>query len=66
MWCAVYSLQKEEKSILTFPTVTDIAGEMDALTDTFTHCKNCQKACIAAVEMLAVRGFFPDFRPCPV
>lgn len=39
------------------PAVTDVAGEMDALTDTFADCKACHKACTAAVEMLAVRDF---------
>lgn len=37
---------------------TDIAAEMDTLRDTFRDCKICQKACIAAVEMLAVRLCF--------
>ena len=36
--------------------VTDIAGEMDALTETFRDCKACLKACTAAVDMLAVRA----------
>ena len=45
--------------------MTDVAGEMDALTETFADCKTCHKACVAAVDMLAVRGF-PDFRPCLV
>lgn len=39
----------------TGPAVTDVAGEMDALTDTLRDCKACHKACVAAVEMLAVR-----------
>jgi len=34
---------------------TDVAGEMDALTDTFHDCKTCHKACVAAVDMLTVR-----------
>ncbi|KJA25990.1 hypothetical protein HYPSUDRAFT_133620 [Hypholoma sublateritium FD-334 SS-4] len=36
-------------------TVTDVAGEMDALTDTLRDCKICHKACVAAVEMLAYK-----------
>ena len=39
----------------TCPAVTDVAGEMDALPDTLHDCKTCHKACVAAVEMLAVR-----------
>lgn len=37
--------------------VTDIAGEMDALTETFRDCKTCLKACTAAVDMLAVSTY---------
>ncbi|KAF8971534.1 hypothetical protein BDZ97DRAFT_1651201 [Flammula alnicola] len=37
-------------------SATDVAGEMDALTNTFQDCKTCHKACIAAVEMLAYKG----------
>ncbi|KAF9535530.1 hypothetical protein CPB83DRAFT_841924 [Crepidotus variabilis] len=36
-------------------SATDVAGEMDALTDTFQDCKMCHKACTAAVEMLAYK-----------
>ncbi|PPQ63512.1 hypothetical protein CVT24_004740 [Panaeolus cyanescens] len=36
-------------------SATDVAGEMGALTDTLSECKTCQKACIAAVEMLAYK-----------
>ncbi|TFK41355.1 hypothetical protein BDQ12DRAFT_437031 [Crucibulum laeve] len=35
-------------------TGTDVAGEMGALTNTFT-CKACHKACNAAVDMLAYK-----------
>ena len=38
--------------------MTDVAAEMDTLTDTFRECKICHKACVAAVEMLAVRILF--------
>ena len=38
-----------------YPAVTDVAGEMHALTDTLRDCKTCHKACVAAVEMLVVR-----------
>ncbi len=33
---------------------------MDALTDTFRECKICHKACVAAVDMLAVRILFRE------
>ncbi|KAF9014971.1 hypothetical protein BDQ17DRAFT_1340266 [Cyathus striatus] len=38
-------------------TNTDVAGEMDRLTETLQHCKACYKACIAAVDLLAYKGF---------
>ena len=41
--------------LLTTFVVSDIAGEMDALTPTLMHCGVCHKAWIAAVEMLRVR-----------
>jgi hypothetical protein len=39
------------------PAVTDVAAEMGSLTDIFRDCKACHRACVAAVDMLAVRGF---------
>jgi len=57
--------KRKRKKLLDFnDLVTDVAGEMDALTDTFADCKTCHKACIAAVEMLAVRSF-PNFLSLP-
>lgn len=45
--------------------MTDVAAEMDALTDTLRECKICHKACVAAVEMLAVRTlFYPSVEIC--
>jgi len=41
--------------MMSWIPATDVAGEMDALTDTFRDCKTCHKACTAAVEMLEVR-----------
>lgn len=35
-------------------TGSDIAWEMRVLVKTFQDCKTCQKACVAAVDMLAV------------
>ncbi|KAF5336845.1 hypothetical protein D9611_003181 [Ephemerocybe angulata] len=36
-------------------TGSDIAWEMSSLVETFRDCKTCQKACIAAVDMLAYK-----------
>ncbi|KAF9473316.1 hypothetical protein BDN70DRAFT_908901 [Pholiota conissans] len=36
-------------------SVTDVAGEMEAFTETLQDCKVCYKACIAAVEMLSYK-----------
>lgn len=45
---------------------TDVAGEMDALTDTFRDCRACHKACEAAVDMLAVRLAYVSYcHPLP-
>jgi hypothetical protein len=41
-----------------FMLATDVAGEMEAFADTLRDCKICYKACVAAVEMLAVRMSF--------
>jgi len=37
-------------------SATDIAAEMDTLRETLRHCKMCNKACVAAVEMLAYKS----------
>jgi len=51
------------KCLANYPAVTDVAGEMDAVTDILRDCKTCHKACVAAVEMLAVRKrVLPDGR----
>jgi len=50
------SWDRQRKALIgRIECVTDVAGEMDALTDTFADCKTCHKACIAAVEMLAYK-----------
>jgi hypothetical protein len=44
-----------DKSIANMSAVTDVAGEMNTLADALPKdCQPCQKACIAAVTMLAV------------
>ncbi|KAF9056628.1 hypothetical protein BJ165DRAFT_545145 [Panaeolus papilionaceus] len=49
----IASWDRQRKALMgRIETVTDVAGEMGALTDTFSDCKACHKACIAAVEML--------------
>jgi len=50
------SWDRQRKALIgRIECVTDVAGEMDTLTDTFADCKACHKACIAAVEMLAYK-----------
>ncbi|PPQ90411.1 hypothetical protein CVT25_014929 [Psilocybe cyanescens] len=55
------SWDRQRKALMgRIDNATDVAGEMSALTETFTACKICCKACTAAVEMLAVSSIaFP-------
>ncbi|KAF8887942.1 hypothetical protein CPB84DRAFT_1786471 [Gymnopilus junonius] len=53
---AVDSWDRQRKALVgRIESATDVAGEMDALTDVFLDCKTCHKACRAAVDMLAYK-----------
>lgn len=50
--------------MILISTVTDIAGEMATIKQELPRgCKECHKACVAAVEMLAVSPPFEASKP---
>ncbi|KAF4623965.1 hypothetical protein D9613_001631 [Agrocybe pediades] len=50
------SWDRQRKALMgRIECVTDVAGEMATLIETFNNCKICHKACTAAVDMLAYK-----------